>query len=103
ELDLNELGSASHAFILPCWRAQCPKERAAASSQHQNENFTVNWNCLGFSMVLGKPKVALGFAGINSVFGGAPGAGTMGVEAKLPTPGMTKASPTGQAVDAACC
>jgi len=70
----------------------------------QNVNLTYNCNCRGFSMVLGRPKVEFGDAGINRDFAGQAGAKlhvgsalVTGVGARLP-PG-TGMGPAGQAID----
>ena len=56
----------------------------------QNDSFKENWNCRGFSIVLGSPNVEDGVDGINKAV-------PIGVGATLP-PG-TEMGPAGQATE----
>ena len=64
-----------------------------AGFMRQNVIFAMNWSCLGLSIVLGNPKLAFGFEGMNRSV-------PIGVGARLP-PG-TPIGPARHPVEAAC-
>src|SRR5215469_12122791 len=88
--------SAATAYARYRTRIEVLPQPVRSPSIPQNVNFIENCSCLALSIVRGRPKFGLGFAGINRFV-------PIGVLAKLPTPGITGPSPIGQAVDAELC